>query len=163
MKAMRSACFFVYQPVEGGLAPCPGEWATHSPLAGHRIGTEISENRLNWLGPDRKPLPCDWSRLKRAKPAKLAVEDCIAMTIDVVAGTTMEIEQDRETVLAEGEPVQLQLAVKPDEEEALMPEEARWLELPPKVRRRRIMEALLGTTTSQLESKAGRQAKKKAI
>jgi hypothetical protein len=163
VKAMRSACFFVYQPVEGGLAPCPGEWATHSPLAGHRIGTELSENRLQWLGPDRKPLPCDWSRLKRNKPAKLAVEDCIAMTLDAVAGTTMEIEQDRETLLAEGESMQVQLAVKPGEEEALMPEEACWLELPPKVRRQRMMEAVLGTTTSQLESKTGRKAKKKAM
>ena len=59
--------------------------------------------------------------------------------------------------------MQVQLAVKPGEEEALMPEEACWLELPPKVRRQRMMEAVLGTTTSQLESKTGRKAKKKAI
>ena len=68
VRAMRSACFFVYQAVEGGLQPCPGEWATALPLAGHRIGAELSQNRMGWLDEDRKPLKCDWSQLKREKP-----------------------------------------------------------------------------------------------
>ena len=163
VRAMRSACFFVYQPVEGGLQPCPGEWATDCPLAGHRVGAELSQERLNWLDADRKPLKCDWSRLKRDKPVPLAGEESRAVTIACVAGTTLELEQDKETTAAEGDAVQLHLAVKAVEEETLVPAEACWLELPPKVRRRRLMEAVLGTTTSQLESKTGRKAKKKAM
>ena len=81
------------------------------------------------------------------------------MTIDCVVATTA----DMETTLVEGGSLQLHLAVRAGEEEALMPEESCWLELPPKVRRRRLMEAVLGTTTSQLESKTGRKEKKKAM
>jgi hypothetical protein len=161
VRAMR--CFFVYQPVEGGLQPCPGEWATDCPLAGHRVGAELTQERLNWLDADRKPLKCDWSRLKRDTPVPLADEESRAVTIACVAGTTLELEQDKETTAAEGDAVQLHLAVKAVEEETLVPAEACWLELPPKVRRRRLMEAVLGNTTSQLESKTGRKAKKKAM
>ena len=163
MRAVRSACFFVYQPVEGGLQPCPGEWATDCPLAGHRVGAELTQERLNWLDADRKPLKCDWSRLKRDKPVPLADEESRAVTIACIAGTTLELEQDKETTAAEGDAVQLHLAVKAVEEETLVPAEACWLELPPKVRRRRLMEAALGTTTSQLESKTSKKAKKKAM
>ena len=44
----------------------------------------------------------------------------------------------------------------------LLTDEAIWLELPPKVRRQRVLDALLGKTTSQKDSKRGRKAKDKA-
>ena len=83
---------------------------------------------MGWLDQDRKPLKCDWSRLKREKPVAVDDEASRAVTIDCVVATTADMEQDRETTLVLGDSLQLHLAVRAGEEEALMPEESCWLD-----------------------------------
>ena len=109
VRALRSACLLVYQPDPEGsrLVPCPGSWAASLPLAGHRVGRELSAHRLSWMSTEGKPALCDWSRLQ--KSAK-AVRDqpqtgsaALHLCLDSAMPAIVSLDQDADTVETEGE------------------------------------------------------------
>ena len=175
VRARRSAGFFVYKPDESGsgLRLCSSDWAKHLPLFGHRVGRELAANRMTWMSEEGKPALCDWTRTQNKKrqtgDKELEEEEqheaaslSLHTGFESAGPLSLCLDQDSETVQTEGSKMKLVLHESSQAGDDLLTDEAIWLELPPKVRRQRVLDALLGKTTSQKDSKRGRKAKDKA-
>ena len=129
---------------------------------------------MTWMSEEGKPALCDWTRsenkkrqtgdkeLEKEEEQQEAASLALHTGFESAGPLSLCLDQDSETVHAEGSKLQLVLHESSQAGDDLLTDEAIWLELPPKVRRQRVLDALQGTTTSQKDSNRGRRAKDKA-